>query len=394
MNQIKNKPKPSGRPNGLAIFTLALLTAAAVAGVAWLYIQQPDIVPSDSSFSSAISPAELDAIPDGAGRDAHTLLARALREALGSDTAREKFAGPIRGALDRILKVFGDGEQSGRARFDRAALFLSSLPYETLARFDPEYADELRAAAEFICRRLAREKITEIVARHHNRIGSKQLETLAELQTALDKIRGEIAPIAPILKKEEDRGGIFSDLNDIVKFVSERRSDKFSAETYSPGEQEISDTNPLWSEPNETRGAYVLSLKITGAIGRAEDLPSELTLLSDGNRLVGKFPIPSDRASLNLPISENLTLIVAETGETISLPDDLNGTLAPLGMPGVTATETFPLPDLNRAQVKLEIHQTYKLPRFFFDAVAKAEENPAPAHGKNTPVPAQNPTVP
>ena len=31
---------------------------------------------------------------------------------------------------------------------------------------------------------------------------------------------------------------------------------------------------------------------------------------------------------------------------------------------------------------------------FFFDAVAKAEENPAPAHGKNTPVPTQNPTVP
>ena len=389
MNQIKSKPKPSGRPNGFAIFFLALLTAAAVAGVAWLYIQQPDIVPPNLAFSSAISPAELDTIPDSAGRDAHTLLARAVRESLSGDAAREKFAEPICGAFERILKVFGDETQSGRARFDRAALFLTSLPYETLAQFDPEYADELRAASEFICRRLAREKITEIVERHHHRIDSKQLETLGELQTSLDKIKGEITPIAPILKEEEEKGGIFSDLNDIVKFISERRGDKFSAEIYSSGERETSETAPLWNEPNETKGAYALRLKITETAGRAEDLPAELTLLSDGNRLIGKFPVPSDCASLNLPIRENLTLTVAETGDEIVLPANGNGTLAPLGMPGVAAAETYPLPDLSRAQVKLEIQQTYRLPRFFFDAVAKADEPTAPAPAKNNSAPAQ-----
>ena len=386
MTQIKSKPKPSGRPSCLSVFLLALLTVAAVAGIGWLYVQQPETAPPNSTFSAAVSPAELDAIPDGAGRDDYTLLDRALRESLGDDAAREKLGEPIRGALDRILNVFGDDTQSARARFDRAALFLTALPYETLARFDSKYADEFRAASEFICKRLAREKITEIAARHHNRIDSKPTKTLAELETALKTLEGEIAPIAPLLKKKEEKGGILSDLNDIVMFVSERKEAEFSAEAYTPDENAASELFPLL---NDSKGAYAVRLKIIEAIGRTEDRPAEITLLLDGNRLIGTFPVPADEALLNLPIRENLTLTVAETKEEFNLSADGAENLAPLGMPGVIAAETSPLPDLNEAQVRLEIRQTYKLPPFFFDAVAKAVEISAPSPRGNYPGPAR-----
>lgn len=394
MTQIKSKPKPSGRPNGFCIFLLALLTAGAVAGIAWLYTRQPDAAPPDSTFSSAVSPAELDAIPDGAGRDAYTLLSRAVRESLSGEDAREKFVEPIRGALDRILAVFGDEAQSGRARFDRAALFLTTLPYDSLVQFDPEYAEKLRAASEYVTARLAGEKIAEITARHHNRIDSKPVRTLAELKTALEKLEGEIAPIAPLLKKEEETGGIFSALNDIVKFLSERQNDEFAAEEFAPDEEETSDVSASWSEPGREAGAYAVRLKITEAIGRAEDQPAEITLLLDGNRLVGKFPVPADEALLKLPIRENLTLTVAETGEEFTLSADGNENLAPLGMPGVAAAEFSPLPDLNRAQIRLEIRQTYKLPQFLFDAVGRAGESFAHAPERIYPGPARTPSAP
>ena len=99
--------------------------------------------------------------------------------------------------------------------------------------------------------------------------------------------------------------------------------------------------------------------------------------------------VPADEALLNLPIRENLTLTVAETKEEFNLSADGAENLAPLGMPGVIAAETSPLPDLNEAQVRLEIRQTYKLPPFFFDAVAKAVEISAPSPRGNYPGPAR-----
>ena len=393
MPQIKTKPRPSGRPNGLSVFLLALLTASAVAGIAWLYTRQPETAPLAPALNPAVSPADLDAIPDRADRDAYSLLARAVRESLGGGDAREKFAEPIRGALERILNVFGDETQSARARFDRAALFLTALPYETLAQFDREDAEELRAASEFICRRLAREKIAEIVARHHNRIDSKPAKTLAELKTALEKLAGEIAPIAPLLKKREEKGGILSDLNDIVQFVSERQTDEFSAEEYAPDEEPDSGAAASWKEPHKTAGAYAVRLKIDEAVGRAADRPAEITLL-DGNLALGTFPVPTDGAILNLPIREKITLTVAETGEKIDLPPAESATLAPLGMPGVAAAETCPLPDLGGAQIRLEVRRTYTLPRFFYDAVTQGAESAAPAREGSDPDPARNPAAP
>ncbi len=392
MPQIKSKPKPSGRPNGFFIFLLALLTAAAVGGVAWLYTRQPETPPPGPASNSAVSAADLAAIPDRADRDAYSLLARAVRESLGGNDAREKFAEPIRGAFGRILSVFGDETLSARARFDRAALFLTALPYETLAQFDRGDADELRAASEFVCRRLAREKIAEIVARHHNRIDSKPAKTLAELKTALEKLAGEIAPIAPLLKKREEKGGILSDLNDIVLFVSERQTDEFSAEEYAPSEESASGAAAPWNEPHKVTGAYAVRLKIAEAIGRAEDRPAEITLL-DGKLTLGTFSVPAGEAILNLPIREKITLAVAETGETIDLPAAGSETLAPLGMPGVIAAETSPLPDLNGAQIRLEVRQTYTLPRFFYDAVAQGAESSPPTREGIYPGPERNQTA-
>ena len=63
-------------------------------------------------------------------------------------------------------------------------------------------------------------------------------------------------------------------------------------------------------------------------------------------------------------------------------------------MPGVAAAESSPLPDLNRAQIRLEIRQTYKLPQFLFDAVGRAGESFAPAPERIYPGPARTPSAP
>lgn len=373
MNQTNSKLNASVRPGCITIFFFAILTIGAVAGIGWLYIQQPDVESPNSTYSSAISPDELDSIPDLADRDAHILLANALRESLGNEAAHEKLAEPIRRAFERILEVFDDQTQSGRERFDRAALFLTTLPYEMLEQFDPVTADKLRTSAESLCTRLAYEEITEIVARHYRRINSEPLMTLDDLETTLKNLKGEIEPIAPILKKKGDKDGIFSNLKDITDFISERKKDSYSAKAYHPGGQRTS-TVPV---VNITNGAYVLRLRISGEIGRTEDQPDELTFLLDGDRLVGKSPVPSENTSLKLPINETPILTVAETGEEIDLSNG-NGNLAPLGMPGVFAVTTFHLPDLNQAQVKLEVQRTYDLPQFLFDAVAEVGNGSAP----------------
>ena len=75
---MSNKQSQAGRPAAIWIFVLFLLTLAMVGGIGWLYLQEPETTSPESAGFTPITPADLNAIPDGADSGSYTVPAGAL----------------------------------------------------------------------------------------------------------------------------------------------------------------------------------------------------------------------------------------------------------------------------------------------------------------------------
>ena len=355
---MKKIPKKPERPNGFILFILFIFTLAGGAAIGLLYFQEPENAPLSPQAPLLVTKEALDAIPNAADNSSYPFLALAADEILKPDETpdallrRRNLREPFVNALKRVLDILSYKELSGRERWDRAALFLTRLSSNKVEQIDVNLAAQLRSAAERTASQLAQEKIVEILERHQ-RIGSDPLQKIDRLITGLQAVQGEIAPIAPLLKNAEENGGVISDLNDIIQFLSERSSAEISFERDSYTDHE--------------RGAYSVQMEIFPLSDTPSDPPQELALL-DGDRQIGSFSVPSGEQILDLPIREELLLTIAETNETISFPQPGERTLAALGFPALYESEapcevTFP-----ESGIKIRLFQTYRLPKLLFDA--------------------------
>ena len=359
---VKRVPKKPQRPSGLILFFLFLFTLAGGAGIGLLYFQEPESAPLSAQAPLLVTAEALGAIPDAADSSSYPFLALAADEILKPAESpdalqqRQSLREPFDGALTRILAILSYKELSGRERWERAALFLTRLPYSKLEQIDLNLAVQLRSAAEKAASQLAQEKIAEILERHQ-RIGSGPLQRTDQLIAGLRAVQGEIAPVAPLLKNTEENGGVLSNLNDIIQFLSERSSAEISVERDAYTDRE--------------RGAYTLRLEIVPLPGFSGQRPEELSFL-EGERRIGPFPVPSGEQVLDLPIRDGLSLSIAETGETVSFPRPEERTLAALGFPALcesNAPREIACPETG---VAVRLFQTYRLPNLLFDAAARA----------------------
>ena len=359
---MKKIPKKPQRPNGFILFILFLFTIAGGAGIGLLYFQEPESAPLSPQAPLLVTEEALGAIPNAADSGSYPFLALAadeiLKPAETPDALRQRrnLREPFDGALKRILDILSYKELSGRERWERAALFLTRLPYSKIEQIDVNLAVQLRSAAEKTASQLAQEKITEILERHQ-RIGSDPLQRIDQLVTALQAVQGEIAPNAPLLKGAGENGGVISDLNDIIQFLSERSSAEISVERDSYTDRE--------------RGAYTLRFEMLPLPETPSGPPAELTLL-EGDRRIGPFPVPSGEQALDLPIRDGLFLSVAETGEAIPFPQPEEKTLSPLGFPALSKADSPREIACPETGVTLRLLPAYRLPKLLYDAAGRA----------------------